>query len=211
MQAWGKIMKVSLINSDVRGCSVTKKYNTHPVCVTQLNEGMRAQKPDRVDFSFGVNVSHFIKVDNLLYRSSKPTLEQLNELMLNDKPVKYIIDLSFPHEKVLGKSYTKSEAEALGFEYHNFPFMSYENPSEAIIYAFFAVIDKAKSEGKKVLVHCLHGRDRTGLMVELYKIKNSLSNAEDSIQTLTLGKYRFSSNPLARNLLESFESECFKK
>ena len=155
-----------------------------------------------VSFTANPGISRFAQVDTILYRGARPNLEQL--FALRDMGIAKIIDFSVEPGKIAG--FKESEAaKNLGMEYFQIPFVSWETPTEADIKKFFEITEDARKNNKKVFIHCLEGRDRTGLFTELYKIKYGMSNAQNSINTLIKGRYNFSDNPCAVSFIKDFE------
>lgn len=175
---------------------------------SRINTGFRCKfgvqtKPivDSVSFKSQTSIFKFSQVDETLYRGSRPEPNQMNEL--KDVGISTIID--FTTERFRQAGYSEAEqAENLGIKHVKIPLVGCENPSEADVEKFFDIIDEAKANNKKVYVHCLEGRDRTGLFVELYKIRGGISDAQTSINTLIKNRYNFSENPLAINFIKQF-------
>lgn len=110
-----------------------------------------------------------MKVDENLYRGRKP--ESPNEIrQLKDMGISTIIDLSTDRGRM-------NEAECAAqndIGYVELPFELYPGPANEQLERFFDVTKNAKENNEKVYVHCTYGRDRTGLMVNLYKIHNNM-------------------------------------
>lgn len=154
---------------------------------------------DSVSFKSASTIARFSQVDETLYRGSRPEPNQMNEL--KELGISTIID--FSTERFRQAGYTEAEkAELLGINHIKIPFVDY--PSDEDVNKFFDVIKCAKNNHEKVYIHCLEGRDRTGLFAELYKIKFGLSDAQTSINTLIKNRYNFSENPLAINFIKQF-------
>jgi hypothetical protein len=107
-------------------------------------------------------------VDNFLYRGPVPGLTGLEKLR-NLKNINIIIDLKIHSGKYREK--LREKAESLGVEYYNIPINSFKGPQKEQEEKFFKIVDDAKKRGKNAYVHCLHGADRTGTMIALYRMK----------------------------------------
>lgn len=163
---------------------------------------------DCVSFRAQASIYRFSQVDETLYRGGRPEPEQMAEL--KDVGISTIIDLST--ERFRREGYTEADAAAaLGINHIKIPVVSGENPSEDDINKFFEIIQGVKEKQGKAYVHCLEGKDRTGLFVELYKIKYGLSDAEKSINTLIKNRYNFSENPLAISFIREFAQKVRAK
>lgn len=147
------------------------------------------------------------KVDDFLYRGERPLPTQVPELKKFN--ISTVIDFSTENQKFLGYS-EKEAVESLQMKYFSIPFLSFENPSDKDIEKFFNISEHVRQNREKMFVHCLGGRDRTGLFVELYKIRYGLSNASESLLTLKRNRYRFSENPLVTQLIEDFAKKLHR-
>jgi protein tyrosine/serine phosphatase len=62
----------------------------------------------------------------------------------------------------------RDEAQSLGLKFVSIPLDVFRTPSDEALQTF---IDLAVNpENQPMFIHCLHGRDRTGLMTALYRI-----------------------------------------
>lgn len=153
------------------------------------------------------SIYRFSKVDETLYRGGRPEPGQIKELA--DIGINTIVDLST--EKFKQEGYSEELASKnLGINYIRIPVVSGENPSANDLEKFFNTVDNVKNNDGKLFLHCIEGKDRTGLFVELYKIKFGLSDAQSSINTLIKARYNFSENPLAISFIKQF-AESVKK
>jgi len=71
-----------------------------------------------------------------------------------------------------------SYLDEFGFDYHHIPVADFGAPRMEQIEEFVAVVQRAKQEGGKVVVHCLAGRGRTGTMLACYFVSTGLSPEE---------------------------------
>ena len=118
--------------------------------------------------SFKANTAEknfFTSVDDCLYRGRMPG-NKAELAVLKNSGISTIVDLTTETQ------YDIDTVENLGMEYFNLHFSS--EPSRAILDQFFAIVDNAKENGKKIYVHCVLGQLRTGLMVNLYKLYNNM-------------------------------------
>ncbi|MCA9800546.1 MAG: tyrosine-protein phosphatase, partial [Cyanobacteria bacterium HKST-UBA02] len=85
------------------------------------------------------------------------------------------------HEAEWINNYNDSPAgQSQPVEYHQIGFSTAKDglPSEADVDHMIEVIQDAALDGKKVYVHCEHGRDRTGLMMALYEVAAGMDPQE---------------------------------
>ncbi|MCQ2744261.1 MAG: dual specificity protein phosphatase family protein [bacterium] len=160
-----------------------------------------------ITFNANSTIARFSQVDETLYRGSRPEPSQLQEL--KDIGITTIID--FTTEKFKQENYCEAEqAKIMGIKHFKIPCVSFENPSDEDVNKFFCIIEQAKMNHEKVFIHCLEGRDRTGLFTELYKIKFGLSDAQTSINNLIKNRYNFTENPLAVYFIKQFANTAKK-
>ena len=113
-----------------------------------------------------INISNFNKVDENYYRGAQPNDKGFKNLA--QLGIKTIIDLRhYSYEDSLRE---KRIVESHGLNYVNIPMNPLKSPSSFQITSFFNVINN--HEALPVFVHCWQGKDRTGVMTALYRIKN---------------------------------------
>lgn len=98
-----------------------------------------------------------------IYRGGQPTADDLTKL----KAAGITTVVNLRNEEVLVAQESR-QAKALGMRFVNIPLDVFSEPSPAAVKQFLGVMDSAKSG--PVFVHCLHGQDRTGMMVAIYRI-----------------------------------------
>ena len=135
------------------GCSVI--YPTPPV-----------KNFERLDHK---GMTRFDQVDDHVYRSSQPDLEQLT-MLVHDRHIGTVIKLN-----------TGSEPTFPGVELIPHALYGPITPSVEKIREILKDIDKAE---KPVLIHCSHGEDRTGLIVALYKVCKGTATPEDAYKDM---------------------------
>jgi DSP-PTPase phosphatase fused to NAD+ Kinase len=119
-----------------------------------------AHIPQGVGISNGVS-GRVEKVCEGIYRG--PRLGNLNEL--KSLRVRTILDLENSTEAV---SREEVVAKELGIEVINIPMSEIARPSPADLVKAVKIMENPRLQ--PVYVHCLHGRDRTGLAVAAYRI-----------------------------------------
>jgi protein tyrosine/serine phosphatase len=103
--------------------------------------------------------SHFGVVRNGLYRGGQPTARHLQ--LLRALGVETVIDLRHGNTDK-----EAAEAKRLGMQFVRFPFYGIFGADSA----FLARIVDAIRGGGRVYVHCRVGRDRTSLVIALYRV-----------------------------------------
>lgn len=121
------------------------------------------------------------KVSGILYRGAQPNKEGIKAL--HELGIKTIINFRNSSKDLqLIKNYP------FKFKYFWLP-MKAAQPDRQILKKFLDIV--SNPENQPVFVHCLHGADRTGLAVALYRIKIEAWNPEDAINEMIMGCYHF--------------------
>jgi protein tyrosine/serine phosphatase len=110
-----------------------------------------------------VDIPQFYQVDERLYRGGRPNQDGI--YMLREKGIKTVITLQGP------SSARSSEAQlvkTLGMDFVTIPMSVDEVPADEDILLFMNyVLDPEK---QPIFVHCASGRDRTGVLVAVYRV-----------------------------------------
>ena len=114
----------------------------------------------------------YARVTKNLSRSAQPLPEDL--LSLKEEGITDIVNLRTMTDKscIFDEG---AEAEKLGIKYHNIP-INHRKPTEKNVTDFLEIMNVAERDNRKVLVHCLEGKDRTGLCVFVYKCLKGLDS-----------------------------------
>jgi protein tyrosine/serine phosphatase len=105
----------------------------------------------------------FAQVGPRLYRGGQPSEAQLAELYA--RGVRTVICLRSEHDVVANES---AAAGRLGMRFLNFGFSGFHDPDPALLHKIVAAMQDG-GDGA-VYVHCRAGRDRTSLVVALYRV-----------------------------------------
>jgi tyrosine-protein phosphatase SIW14 len=108
---------------------------------------------------------NFHRVNERLYRGGQPREGGMNELAALG--VNTVINLRDDDERA---SAEEAEARAAGLRYFNVPLGRFGRPEDEQVERVLALINAA--ENGVVFVHCAKGRDRTGTVVAVYRIKH---------------------------------------
>lgn len=136
--------------------------------------------------SCGVAAENFDLVKPGFYRGGKPSLTDLERL--REIGVKTIIDFTMAN-----RVSEKKRARELGMRYVNIPWdtdrwLSWFYDYDRVAAKFLGIL--RDSSNSPVYVHCFHGRDRTGTMVALYRIKEDGWTFEEAFAEMR--RYGFS-------------------
>ena len=100
-------------------------------------------------------------------------------------------------------------AEKQGMKYHRIALRPpYGIPNEQQIEQFSKIISKARGA---IYIHCLHGKDRTGVMTFIYEMDNLKKNAEPVIKNMVKNGLHVKKNPFIIKFLEQRYPTAFDK
>ena len=126
----------------------------------------------------GESLDNFYQVDNKLYRSAQPSPKGMKALQ--KKGIKHVLNLRYFHSD-------KDEARQTNLQLHRVAMVAH-NITYPQLVKTLRVIHHANSP---VLVHCLHGSDRTGTVVAAYRMVFQNWSKEKAINELKYGGYGF--------------------
>lgn len=115
---------------------------------------------------------NFHIVDNNLWRSSQPNSESIKRMKLHG--LKSIINLRGDEQTDI---WEKKLSDSLGIKYFSKPMDATKEQDLNYLKEILSLIEDENNQ--PVLVHCLGGKDRTGLIVGMYKLKYSNISMED--------------------------------
>ena len=150
--------------------------------------------------STNTTIEKFRQVDKNLYRGACPTLFQFKEL--KDRGFDSVISLRSGFDK--SGQFEKELVENLGMKYYNFPIDSRTAPSNKIVTDFFRLTDELRSKNEKIFLHCKHGRDRTGMFVALYEIKNRIKDFSGAVREFFAMGYNYEKHPGMLEFVKKF-------
>jgi uncharacterized protein (TIGR01244 family) len=145
-------------------------------------------------------VPNLHKVSDDLYRSAQPTAQGMKNL--KRMGIETVVNLRSFH----------SDRDAVGntgLAYEHI-YMKAWHPERKEVVRFMQIITNPKRT--PVLVHCLHGADRTGTMCAMYRIAVQGWTKEEAVREMTEGGFNF--HGIFENLLEwidKLDVESIKK
>ncbi len=131
-------------------------------------------QPIRLD-----GVPNFHRVSTKLYRSAQPTAQGMHNL--KQMGIESVLNLRAFHSDrdEIGKTELADE---------HIPMKAWHPEREDVIRFLQIVTDPKRPP---VLVHCLHGADRTGTMCAIYRVAVQGWSKEDAIREMTEGGFGF--------------------
>jgi protein tyrosine/serine phosphatase len=144
--------------------------------------------------------SNLYKVSNALYRGAQPTKEGFKGL--EELGIKTVVNLRTFHGD-------KKLMEDTSLKYVSITMQAWEGETKEVI-EFLKVVNDP--ENHPVFVHCLHGADRTGTMVAIYRIVMQGWTKEKAIEEMTKGDYNH--HAVFKNLtkfINAMDTEAVKK
>jgi len=124
-------------------------------------------------------VPNLHKVSDDIYRSGQPTAEGMKNLQL--KGIKTVVNLRAFNSDL-------DEIGDAGLLYEHIPMVAWYPMEREAVRFLKAVTDPGK---KPVHVHCMHGSDRTGTMIAVYRIAVQGWTKEEAIREMTSGGFGF--------------------
>ena len=122
-----------------------------------------------------IGVERYMQVDPGLARGSKPN--EYGVASLAGRGFKTVVSLRHDDTE-------RARVEAAGMRYVEIPMkigpFGAKLPTDAQVRQFLEAV--TDSSGRPAYVHCHHGRDRTGVMVALYRVKVSGWAPEDAVR-----------------------------
>jgi len=133
-----------------------------------------------------ITIPNFHKVSDNLYRGGQPRPHEFAQL--RELGVRSVISFRYSSEVMRQERILAAEANLNLF---CIPLSYFILPTRREIAKFFSVVDDAKNQ--PIFLHCLHGSDRTGMMVAMYRIARENWNVDDAYQEMKdCGFHKFS-------------------
>ena len=111
------------------------------------------------------NLPNFAKVNDRLYRGAEPKKEAISELKALG--IKTVIDIG---NGVEDSKDERAWVEGAGMKYVNIHLHNWLKSKASDIDAILKEVESA--ENQPVFLHCKRGKDRTGTVVAVYRMKN---------------------------------------
>ncbi len=123
-------------------------------------------------------VTNFYSIDSLVFRSGQPNAKQMQ--FLDQMGIKTVINLR-------DKKNDKKKASKTSLQLIHIPINTWKISYKDIL---SSLIEIEKSE-KPILIHCLHGSDRTGCIIACYRLVYQNWTKQEAINELIEGGYGY--------------------
>jgi tyrosine-protein phosphatase SIW14 len=124
------------------------------------------------------NLKNIYRIDDDLYRSEQPTRKGFEEAVRLG--IKSVVDL---------RDYHTDQSLVAGL-----PLFLFETPMSAAVFSEEDVVQALRAiraAPKPVLIHCLHGSDRTGVVAAMYRVLYQGWTKEDALTEMRKGGYGY--------------------
>ncbi|MHC5118834.1 MAG: dual specificity protein phosphatase family protein [Planctomycetota bacterium] len=153
-------------------------------CEKSTPQSPEATETDPAQFTTAKKIDlpgcgNLYKVSDTLYRGEQPTAEGFKEL--EKRGIKTVVNLRSLHS-----DRDELEGTKLGYEHIR---MEAWDPEPEAVKAFLKIV--TDPEKQPVFVHCMHGADRTGTMVAVYRIVVEGWDKEKAIDEMRNGPFGF--------------------
>ena len=155
----------------------TKKPNTNTPAVMSSAYGEKLTIP---------GIPNPGKINDVLYRGAQPNEQGLSEL--KKLGITTIVDLrAEDRDKV---EWERKQAQALGLRFVHIPIEGFAAPTNEEVARFLSLF--RENAQQKVFVHCLLGKDRTGVFVASYRMAMEKWPSQQALQGMySFGFYGF--------------------
>jgi protein tyrosine/serine phosphatase len=110
-----------------------------------------------------ITINNFRRVNSWLFRGGQPQADEFEQLA----KIGIVTIISFRwNGKVIAQE--RQKAQEYNFNLFSIPLSYWVLPTRKEIERFFTIIDDASK--RPIFVHCLHGSDRTGMFVAIYRM-----------------------------------------
>ena len=115
--------------------------------------------------SASAEILRFVQVDQTIFRGSQPE-NKMDYDRLQELGVKYVFNLRDDYREI---QWEKQELDKRGIVLMSYPMSPWDKPNPRTIKQMLLQIQQASQLGG-VYIHCHHGKDRTGIVMGLYRI-----------------------------------------
>jgi protein tyrosine/serine phosphatase len=124
-----------------------------------------------------ISIRNFREINPWLYRGGQPLAEEY--VQLKELGIKTVVCLRWSNKTIEEE---KASVEGCGLKFISIPLNYLNGPTQDSIDKFFAVIDDTSKH--PFYIHCLHGSDRTGLLIALYRMTRQGWSADKAYEEM---------------------------
>lgn len=151
---------------------------TSGIAVTAEDPNIKS-RPDHWAKSLELEgIPNFYKVTDTLYRGAQPTAEGMRRL--KKIGIKTVVNLRSLHSD-------RDEIGDIDLAYEHIPMIWH--PKEEDVIQFLQIV--TDTNRAPVIVHCMQGADRTGVMCAIYRVVVSGWTKEEAISEMTTGGFGY--------------------
>jgi protein tyrosine/serine phosphatase len=140
---------------------------------------------------------NFHIVDNDIWRSAQPSVESIAVMKMHG--LKTIINLRGSEENHLWESRI---CDSLGIQYFHVPMDGREVPDTAYLNNILRIIESKQNQ--PIMYHCLGGKDRTGIVTAIYRLKNSDVSFEEVHKEMLMYGYNEGEFPQLAEFVKNY-------
>lgn len=136
----------------------------------EIAAALRARFASRIEGARGV--TYAAEVAPGIWRGGQPDAQGVE--WLRSRGIKTVVNLRHYHGETEGEL-----VRAAGLRYERIALESTDPPTEAQVQQFLSIV--RDPEARPIYVHCLHGVDRTGTMIAVYRIQEQGWSSSDAL------------------------------
>ena len=140
---------------------------------------------------------NFHIVDDGIWRSAQPSVESI--AVMQKHGLKTIINLRGSEENHLWESRI---CDSLGIQYFHVPMDGREVPDTADLNNILRIIENKQNQ--PIMYHCLGGKDRTGIVTAIYRLKNSDVSFEEVHKEMLMYGYNEEEFPQLAEFVKNY-------
>jgi tyrosine-protein phosphatase SIW14 len=131
------------------------------------------------------HIKNFHQVTEWLYRGGQPDAKGVEALARME--IGTVVSLRWTKRTIETEQVRVVDQ---GMKFISMPLNYWHLPNQSIINQFLSILDNAKD--RPVFVHCLHGADRTGLLIAIFRIDRCGWSLDDAYREMVeCGFHRF--------------------
>lgn len=127
-----------------------------------------------------IDIRNFKKVNDWFYRGGQP--EEYQYQSLADQGIKTVVNLRSTKRLIAAE---RAIVEKLGMQFESIPMTYLKSPTYKEVKRFLQIVDDP--EKRPIFIHCLHGADRTGILVGIFRMLREGWDVKDAFAEMRAG------------------------